>query len=925
MPRTTEATPGHVEAPGTGDATQTVSLAEPSPLDVEPGSMLGRFVVHAQIGAGGMGRVFRAHDPTLDRPVALKLLHHHTDGTDRLRMAREAQAMAALSHPNIVPIFDIGEVDVGGTEPAMFIAMELVEGQTLSAWFEAGVTGLDEIIEVIGGAGAGLAAAHEAGLVHRDFKPSNVIVDPSGRARVLDFGLARATDSEWSHSASGDQRDPSASHSMLGNSMTMTGTVVGTPAYMAPEQHAGKELDHRCDQYALCVVLWEAVHGLRPFMGANVEEVYAAKRSGRLHESPRPMSRALQGIFERGLAPDPDDRFESMRALLDELRAVPRPGRRRRRMLWGTGMAAGLGAGAVALWLGLQGPAGSEPCQGAAARMEGVWDAEARARVEASIRGATLAYADQTWQRVGPGLDDYAERWVQAHAAVCRATLVEHRQDEAVMDQRMRCLDDRRAHFDALVQMLAKADAAVVPRAVTAVGSLPALEACDDERSFARPPMPDDPVAREQVEEIRAEQGQVWALDLAGHYVEALELAQTLEERAVAVSHRPLVIELTVTVGRQLLEVGKFEQAAEYLRRGYFDAKAEGLDPIAARAAVSLTYVVGHKLGKYQEALDVWAKHALSALERSDDELMRADLFITMASVHRHQGHYDDALEYYERSLALHEHMENTPRSRVLLGLATTLAQTGEYEQALEYQHQALAEGKERFGSMHPSEATALSNIGVTYSKWGKPEKALEYKLQALALWRKTLEPEHPNITDAMHNLSLTYMRLGKNEEALEYQLQVLERFEAHYGPEHTYTGDSLYSIAGIHHDEGRLEQALEYYERSLAVFEVALGGEHDYVADALSGLGRARLELKDGSGAIGPLERALGIWEKHDAGRKRTALARLSLAKALVQAGEDRERARTLALEAREGYVESKGEDSDAVAGVDAWMAEAL
>jgi hypothetical protein len=305
--------------------------------DVAPGSpparpeRVGRYQIGDRLGAGAMGVVYRAHDPDLGRDVAIKLVRN-TASPSNLRLLREAQAMARLHHPNVVPIFDVGQAG-----DAMFVAMPLIEGGTLKRWLRGGARSLDEILDRFLAAGRGLAAAHAAGLVHRDFKPDNVLLGAGGEICVADFGLARLSlaDNEPVPEASADR--------LAADPLTQTGAVLGTPAYMAPEQLRGRPIDARADQFSFCMALWEGVYGQRPFPDPPDDasppwgERLAAIEAG--PGPPRRDRRAwLAPLLARGLASDPDRRWPTLHALLDVIAAR----RRARRWPWWLAAAAAL-------------------------------------------------------------------------------------------------------------------------------------------------------------------------------------------------------------------------------------------------------------------------------------------------------------------------------------------------------------------------------------------------------------------------------------------------------------------------------------------------------------------------------------------------------------------------------------------------------
>ncbi|MBX3259833.1 MAG: serine/threonine protein kinase, partial [Labilithrix sp.] len=275
--------------------------SSPHVAPIAPGDRVARYVVERELGRGGMGVVFAAFDPALQRKVALKVVRGDDDDhSAQARMTREARAMASLAHPNVVTIHDVGELPDG----QIFLAMELVDGQTLRALMR-GPQPIDQALDLFTQAGRGLAAAHAAGLVHRDFKPDNVLVGRDGRVRVTDFGLVRP---------SPDQAVSLAS----GGPLTAAGSILGTPAYMAPEQHVGIPASARADQFAFAVALYEALTGKRPFTGTSYDEIRTAKLHGARAPWPAELAipEAVRAGTDRALARDPEERYATMPELL---------------------------------------------------------------------------------------------------------------------------------------------------------------------------------------------------------------------------------------------------------------------------------------------------------------------------------------------------------------------------------------------------------------------------------------------------------------------------------------------------------------------------------------------------------------------------------------------------------------------------------
>ncbi len=294
--------------------------------DAEMPEQLGRFQVIEELGHGGMGMVYLAEDPDLGRRVAIKLLHERVEleSRGRARLEREARALAALSHPNVVHVYEIGS-----HEGHVFVAMERVPGRSLRDWLFERERSWQEIVEMFCAAGDGLAAAHRAGIVHRDFKPDNVLVDPDGRPRVLDFGLATPV------VPVDPEADPERVDVAL-DGLTATGTVMGTPVYMAPEQHTGGTPDARSDQFSFCVALFEALFGARPFQGETLELLREAVLRGRIvTPSNRSIPRRVVAAVRRGLSTAPEERHASVQDLLAELRAAAATSWRRPAVMFG--------------------------------------------------------------------------------------------------------------------------------------------------------------------------------------------------------------------------------------------------------------------------------------------------------------------------------------------------------------------------------------------------------------------------------------------------------------------------------------------------------------------------------------------------------------------------------------------------------------
>jgi len=364
-----------------------------------PARQLGRFVIESMLGAGGMGIVFTAHDPVLDRRIAIKLIRGSSERAEA-RLLREAQGLARLKHPNVVTVHEAGTAD-----GSVFIAMELVDGTNLREWLQQPRT-WDEVVAVFVAAGRGLAAAHDAGLVHRDFKPANVFVDRTGAVKVGDFGLVGV-----SGDSTGPGRDEASSPPPPPDpSSTRTGEVMGTPAYMAPEQLHGEVVDSRADQYSFC---------------KSLEEGLAS----------RPHPAWLDQAVARGLAASPTARWPSMSALLDALEHTPR---RRRRIVLAVGGALAIAGAATIGALATRGDA-AVACDRAGVPATSVWSPAARDALVTGFAATGLGWAPDASMRAAARIDGWVGRWRDVRVEACRATHERGDQSATLLDRRVAC------------------------------------------------------------------------------------------------------------------------------------------------------------------------------------------------------------------------------------------------------------------------------------------------------------------------------------------------------------------------------------------------------------------------------------------------------------------------------------------------------
>lgn len=462
------------------------------------GDRIGRYRIVGQLGQGAMGRVLAAHDDQLDRRVALKLVRPIALGsaTAQERLRREGVALAKLSHPNVVTVYEVGQAD-----GLLFIAMELVEGLRLGEWLKAHDRTWEAVTDVFVQAGEGLAAAHACKLLHRDFKPDNVMVGSDARVRVVDFGIALdhgATTTRPDGSAAGE---PAA---VIDTRITRAGARIGTPAYMAPEQLMGRRLGPRSDQFSFCIALYEALYGERPFESNTAAELLLriATTPPSFQGEARSAPPAVIQIVKRGLAVVPGHRFNSMDALVLALRATRKARRRPLRVL-GTGV---LGGALVTVGVRALLETSDPNCESEANTLQRIWDTERSAAVRAQLSATGAAYFDVAARRVTESLDAYSRDWSEQAVAICEARKSGAGGFEVVFEQKQRCLDARAREVGLVVARLLEADRDVVENVSPLLQTIVAAERCGDiEWLEAQVKPPQDSQTAVEVARLQAE------------------------------------------------------------------------------------------------------------------------------------------------------------------------------------------------------------------------------------------------------------------------------------------------------------------------------------------------------------------------------------------------------------------------------------
>lgn len=808
--------------------------------------MVGRYEVVDRIGSGGMGVVYAAEDPDLGRDVALKLLRpsrsNDVSVTEaRGRLLREAQAMARLSHPNVLPVYDVGMLG-----DHVFVAMELVQGHTLAQWRKLQERTVQEVIETLAAAGQGLAAAHAADLVHRDFKPSNILVGEDGRVHVMDFGLARATgDQSWASGVSGGMATE-----RLDDDLTRTGFVMGTPAYMSPEQHHGDVPDPRSDQWSFCVTLFESLYDRRPFRGANRAELVDAVLDGTripARGAHHAVPAHVRAVLKRGLSVSPGARFASMDALL---RALTRPHAPRlaRWSAWGVGGSAVLGATA---WAGY-GVTQAAPCHDVDAPVDAVWNDAARAAIAQRFAATDVSWASETQARTERLLDAYAQDWSTMRVQACEATQLRAAQDDAVLDLRMACLDRRLAAMARVVSLLGEAERTTVDHAVqTVAGLAPVVECADVAALQTGRALPTDPDIRDEVRAVTQALDRADVLRRSALFDEALQLAESTLPRAKAVEHPPLVVRAEALVGRLQTETGNVDVGLAGLERALWLAVEHGLDRTVARLSIHLVHAcVSHR--RSAEELQRWTELAQAkvGLLQSDGRL-QAELMSRLGDAADVQGDYTRAQAYAVQALPLwaelapnsYEHATaianlgkthfrkaqwadaadvfteagtmmvatlgaNHPESVKLRGnIAVAAHAAGQYARARDEQEAILPRFIEIFGPEHPSVALTLTNLGNAYHRLGEHERALTTAERALSMKRR-LYDDGQNVAISLNNVAMILLAMKRHDDAAARYVEAIEMLSVAMGPSHPALAKSLEGLAEVRHAQGDLADA---------------------------------------------------------------------------------------------------------------------
>jgi serine/threonine protein kinase/tetratricopeptide (TPR) repeat protein len=813
---------------------------------------LGRYRLIDVLGRGGLGTVWRAHDRKLDREVALKLLHE--DALRRPLRARrqlfaEAALMAKLNHPNVVRVYDLDE-----HEGELFVAMELVSGMTARSWQRQRERSWRELLDVYLAAGEGLAAAHRAQLVHGDFKPDNVLIGDDGRVLVTDFAVTRHVlearlELELASTNADTPPDsgPDAETSRLRES-TRSGSdssesaaqlmplVVGTPAYMAPEQFIGRLAEAAADQFAFCVALWEALAGERPFRGRTWAQLHAAVTRGPVREGRLPGPRMLWAALERGLSVDSGARWPSLEALLERLRQA-----RDRRRRWAF-IAAGAGLCGLGFAAAIPTLLSADDAQVVAvvqqcdpdevpAELARSWTPARREAIGAAFGATGLPYAESAREHSLTRLEAWTQSWTDARALACRST-------DASARTQLLCLDRNLASFTALVEVLAEADAGTVESVLELLERLPAADGCE-QFELPRRLDPSDPDALQRHVQLGGAIERVRLLWLVGRTQTGLAEVEPLISAAERMQDDALLAETRSLRGLLRLDAN-VEGATDELFAAALAARRAGAFELEAEALISLAEAEAMRGEPRPER---WLEQAAIAVELEPSPRSRAELASVRGVVANYRGDPVSARKWLEQALVELGDEPSYRRLTYMLNFGAILIELDEIERGSEILREVMQLATQQWPAGMPELGILHNNLAMAEFAGGQFEAAHEQYLRSHELLAAALGPEHVAVRTIRFNLALAESELGRCDAARERIDALLLELRA-----------SELSRAGASEGGGPLlptvlvRRALlcgELDDRSLALADEAL--EHARAAFPAAGLGLARVAAHRG------------------------------------------------------------------------------
>jgi len=798
------------------------------------------------------------------RRVALKLMDVDAFANSDA-VLREAQAMGRVNHPAVVRIYDAGV-----TARHVYVAMELVEGRTLRAVIVESSLSATRWFGLFAGIAEGLAAAHDAGVVHRDFKPENVLVTLDGNAQVTDFGLARVN--------------------ALTGPWTAGAEAGGTPAYMAPEQLAGGTADARSDQYSFAVTLYEALKGNRPIVASSVQALSSAMKSPVIDWTQ--LSSRIRLILERALAHEPPARYPSMHELARELRRLSAP----RRWPWVLAAAASAGVGMSVVLAVQQSPTAPDPCEAAGADVSAAWTSGQGARLEEMFARTNLPYAVRVGGTARRSLDEYAATLHTGYTAACRATHVQNTQSTEMLDRRIQCLDRGTAALAATGSLLASADSKTVSKTTTALEALVDVRSCADIATLTdEVAVPLDPELRRHVVAIRRQLAAADTAMVTAKYDDGIGLAGAAATAAKAIGYRPLEAEALFSLGSLHYAIRESARARSELESASLAAVAGRSRFVEARIRERMSQLLGLTLREPAEArrqIDL----GFALLESMQGaESIKVQLFTTQAAILSIDGDHEGALAIHQRTLALVPENNRSGRAELSQLIGDELVELGRASEGLPLLEQNASWARELFGEDHPAFADALESLAKAYQE-SDQEKALDLMKRAYAIKVRVLPAESTEVTTYEANLGGMLVELDRVDEALPFMQRALDRQQRTMASDHPAHAMTLITMGKALGKKHRLAEALAITEQAEGILVARFGNAHPMVAIAQAQRGTLLGGLHREREAEPVLEAALAMHVAQGMFPDEIAGVRFELAKVLWARG-TQNRTRVLAL----------------------------
>jgi tetratricopeptide (TPR) repeat protein len=838
-----------------------------------------RYELRDELARGGGGRVCKAFDRKLGREVAIKFPHDDEEGAIlRARLEREARILAGLEHPAIVPIHDAGR----WTDGRPYFAMRLLGGNTLRDALRAAKTfdARVALLAVVVAIADAMAYAHRNGVIHRDLKPQNVVVGELGDTVVIDWGLAKRTVDDPPFPAA------AAPAGMLADgTLTQTGAIMGTPAYMAPEQALGQEATTATDVFSIGVILYELLAGARPHDAGNQADLsrqIVAGPTKRLEEREPRVRRELAAIVEKAMALTPADRYRDAGELAADLARyqggrlvvahrytrVALAGRWIRRhavaISIGVGVVAVAGVTAFALTRSTA-PSREAACRAAALPAQERWNSKVAAAMKAAFHATGAPDADATFDRVRPRLDAQTGAIGAMRIQACTAH-ARGEQSDAVLDQRMACLDRRLAQLDAALGVLAAPDATVVMRAEELVGRFNGAADCADlEVLSAVAPMPTDPAERATIFELQKRLEQLmFAMD-AGTITDIAPAEALLAQIRVA-GYAPLTARALQRTANEHADRGDAALAERELRESVLLAESSGADRTRLGSEITLFARLSRDRTRDAESLE-WMRQAFALAERIHAPEEHAALWGRKGEFQMERGHFDDAVESGRQALEILTAMPKPPPDKLGFAhymLSNALLYSRKYEDALVELDKAEASYREAYGDHSTHEGTLLNARGTTQMVLGRFADAAATYQRSLA-FEERVAPSGPGMLTALVNLGNAQYMGDDNAAAIATFTRGRDLTAKVLGKERTEYASFLRWLGEAHANSGELDTGLAELRESVAIYGRLVGDADPEAISAQIRIGEAYRMHDRFDEAIPEFKRALLLMGKNE------------------------------------------------------------